>query len=90
MTSSSHPSRRQVMVARNYLPATMKVDVWQKDMSVIAQMATQVNCPIPLFSTCAPIFNSAMAMGKALEDTASAAEVLSAMAGIPAAPLKIS
>jgi hypothetical protein len=27
-----------------------------------------------------------MAMGKALEDTASAAEVLAAMAGIPAAP----
>jgi hypothetical protein len=27
-------------------------------------------------------------MGKALEDTASAAEVLSAMAGIPAVPLK--
>jgi hypothetical protein len=27
-----------------------------------------------------------MAMGKALEDTASAAEVLSAMAGIPAVP----
>jgi 3-hydroxyisobutyrate dehydrogenase-like beta-hydroxyacid dehydrogenase len=51
-------------------------------------MATQVNCPIPLFATCAPIFNSAMAMGKALEDTASAAEVLSAMAGIPAVPLK--
>ena len=36
------------------------------------------------------IMGSAMAMGKALEDTASAAEVLSAMAGIPAAPLKIS
>jgi 3-hydroxyisobutyrate dehydrogenase-like beta-hydroxyacid dehydrogenase len=80
--------RMPMMVARNYLPATMKVDVWQKDMAVIAQMATQVNCPIPLFATCAPIFNSAMAMGKALEDTASAAEVLSAMAGIPAAPLK--
>jgi 3-hydroxyisobutyrate dehydrogenase-like beta-hydroxyacid dehydrogenase len=52
-------------------------------------MATQVNCPIPLFATCAPIFNSAMAMGKALEDTASAAEVLLVMAGIPAAPSKL-
>jgi 3-hydroxyisobutyrate dehydrogenase-like beta-hydroxyacid dehydrogenase len=78
--------RMPMMVVRKYLPATMKVDVWQKDMAVIAQMATQVDCPIPLFATCAPIFNSAMAMGKALEDTASAAEVLSAMAGLPAAP----
>jgi len=41
-----------------------------------------VDCPTPLFSTCAAIYTSAMAMGLAMEDTASTAEVLAAMAGV--------
>jgi hypothetical protein len=45
-----------------------------------------VDCPTPLFSTCAAIYTSAMALGLAMEDTASTAEVMSAMAGI--APAK--
>jgi 3-hydroxyisobutyrate dehydrogenase-like beta-hydroxyacid dehydrogenase len=64
----------------------MKVEVWQKDMQVIGDMAKSVDCPTPLFSTCAAIYTSAMALGLAMEDTASTAEVMSAMAGI--APAK--
>ncbi|OYU13528.1 MAG: hypothetical protein CFE38_00440 [Comamonadaceae bacterium PBBC1] len=78
--------RMPMMLERQYSPPTMKVEVWQKDMQVIGDMAKSVNCPTPLFSTCAAIYTSAMAQGLALEDTASTAEVMSAMAGI--APAK--
>ena len=72
------------MAARRYLPATMKVEVWQKDMQVIGDMAKAVACPVPLFSACIPIYNAAMAQGLAAADAASVHEVLGAMAGIAA------
>lgn len=75
--------RGKLMVERKYLPATMKVEVWQKDMQVIGDMARNVGAPTPLFSACAPIYNAAMAQGLAESDTASVAEVLGGMARIP-------
>ncbi len=70
------------MVKRRYTPATMKIDIWQKDMQVIGDMAKAVNCPVPLFTACVPVYTTAMAMGLGKEDTASACEVIGAMAGI--------
>jgi len=70
------------MIDRRYTPATMKVEVWQKDMQVIGDMAKSVDCPTPLFSACAPIYSAAMAQGLAHSDTASVSEVLARMAGI--------
>jgi putative dehydrogenase len=80
--------RMPFMIKREYLPATMKVEVWQKDMQVIGDMAKSVNCPTPLFSACAPIYHAAMAQGLALHDTASVSEVLAGMAGIAPASVK--
>jgi 3-hydroxyisobutyrate dehydrogenase-like beta-hydroxyacid dehydrogenase len=76
--------RMPFMVERKYTPPTMKIEVWQKDMQVIGDMAKSVGCPTPLFSACVPIYSAAMAQGRALQDTASTAEVLGAMAGIVA------
>ena len=76
--------RMPFMLDRKYSPPTMKVEVWQKDMQVIGDMAKSLNCPVPLFNACAPIYTAAMAQGLAQEDTASVAEVLGAMAGLPA------
>ena len=76
-------SRGRMMANRRYQPPTMKVEVWQKDMQVIGDMAKSVQCPVPLFNTCAPIYTAAMAMGLAQHDTASVCEVLGANAGIP-------
>jgi len=73
--------RGKFMVDRKYLPATMKVEVWQKDMQVIGDMARAVDCPVPLFSACGPVFNAAMAQGLSQHDTASVCEVLDSMAG---------
>ena len=74
--------RGKFMVDRQYLPATMKVEVWQKDMQVIGDMAKAVDCPTPLFSACVPLFNSAMAQGLSQHDTASVCEVLGGMAAV--------
>jgi L-threonate 2-dehydrogenase len=75
--------RSPFMIARDYLPATMKVEVWQKDMQVIGDMAKAVDCPTPLFSACVPLYTAAMAQGLAQHDTASVHEVLGQMAGLP-------
>jgi 3-hydroxyisobutyrate dehydrogenase-like beta-hydroxyacid dehydrogenase len=73
--------RGKFMVDRKYLPATMKVEVWQKDMQVIGDMAKSVDCPTPLFTTCMPIYTAAMGQGLSQHDTASVCEVLDAAAG---------
>ncbi len=73
--------RGKFMVERKYLPATMKIEVWQKDMQVIGEMARTVDCPTPLFAACAPLYNAAMAQGLSQQDTAAVCEVLDAMAG---------
>jgi L-threonate 2-dehydrogenase len=78
--------RMPQMIRREYTPPTMKVEVWQKDMQVIGDMAKSVDCPLPLFSACAPIYSAAMAQGLDQQDTASVSEVLAGMAGI--APAK--
>ena len=80
--------RGKFMVERKYLPATMKVEVWQKDMQVIGDMAKAVHCPTPLFSACVPVFNAAMAQGLSQHDTASVCEVLGGMAGVGPARAK--
>jgi 3-hydroxyisobutyrate dehydrogenase-like beta-hydroxyacid dehydrogenase len=74
--------RMAMMLEREYSPPTMKVQVWQKDMEVIGEMAKSVDCPTPLFTASASIYTAAMAQGLAMQDTASTAEVLGAMAGI--------
>jgi putative dehydrogenase len=73
--------RMNMMVERQYTPPTMKVEVWQKDMEVIGQMAKSVDCPTPLFQICASIYTAAMAQGLSQQDTASTAEVLAKMSG---------
>ncbi len=77
--------RMPFMIERSYAPATMKVEVWQKDMQVIGDMAKSVACPTPLFSACVPYYSAAMAQGHGQEDTASVSEVLAGMAGIASA-----
>ena len=80
--------RGKLMVEQNYLPATMKIEVWQKDMQVIGDMAKAIDCPLPLFTACAPIYTTAMAQGLSQHDTASVCEVLGRMAGLAKLPVK--
>jgi putative dehydrogenase len=69
------------MVAGRYRDATMKVEVWQKDMRIIAEFAARLGVATPLFNASAAIYNAAMAQGFAREDTASVCAVLERLSG---------
>jgi 3-hydroxyisobutyrate dehydrogenase-like beta-hydroxyacid dehydrogenase len=71
-----------MMVADQYQPATMKCDVWQKDMKIIAEFAASIQSPTPLLHACAPIYTAAVAQGLGLQDTGAVCAVLEQMAGL--------
>jgi len=75
--------RGPMMVKGDYSEATMKNEVWQKDMTIIGDFARELDCPTPLFAASAPIYNAAMAMGLGKEDTGAVCAVLEEMAGRP-------
>jgi 3-hydroxyisobutyrate dehydrogenase-like beta-hydroxyacid dehydrogenase len=75
--------RGPMMVKGDYSGATMKNEVWQKDMTIIGDFARELDCPTPLFAASAPIYNAAMAMGLGKQDTGAVCAVLEEMAGNP-------
>lgn len=81
-TSRVFELRAPMMAERHYLPASMKMEIWQKDMAIISQYATELGCPTPLLSAAMPIYAAAMANGHAADDTAAVCAVLEAMAGM--------
>jgi putative dehydrogenase len=72
--------RGPMMVSGDYSEAMMKLDVWQKDMMIIADFAREVGCPTPMFAASAPIYTAAAARGRGHEDTAAVCAVLEEMA----------
>jgi 3-hydroxyisobutyrate dehydrogenase-like beta-hydroxyacid dehydrogenase len=70
------------MVAGRYDEATMKVEVWQKDMKIIGDYATRLGVPTPLFNASAALYTAAMAQGFEKQDTASVCAVLESMARV--------
>ena len=62
--------RGPLMIKRRYLPATMKVDVYQKDIAIIKAFAAAVRCPTPLFTLSKRFYDAAMESGYAQHDTA--------------------
>lgn len=74
--------RGPMMVEGRYDDATMKMDVWQKDMAIIRAFADTLECPTPLFAATGPIYEAAMASGLGAQDTAAVCAVLEQMAGV--------
>jgi 3-hydroxyisobutyrate dehydrogenase-like beta-hydroxyacid dehydrogenase len=74
--------RAPMMVEGRYDEPTMKISVWQKDMSVIGDYAQELGCPTPLFSATLPVYAAAMSTGHDAHDTAAVCAVLEAMAGV--------
>ena len=68
--------RGPLMVKRRYRPATMKVDVYQKDIAIIRKFAAALRCPTPLFSLSKRFYDAAMKSGFAKHDTAAVHAVL--------------
>ncbi len=77
--------RGPMMVEQNYEPATMKIDVWRKDVELITAYAGDLDCPTPLFSATEVLYSSARGQGMGKLDTACINAVLESMAGLPKA-----
>ncbi|HTB19882.1 MAG TPA: NAD(P)-dependent oxidoreductase, partial [Bryobacteraceae bacterium] len=69
-TSRMLEVRGPSMAAGTYATPMMKVDVFRKDLDIIASFARQSNCPVPLFNTAVPFFTAVAAQGMGLQDTA--------------------
>ena len=74
--------RGPMMVAGDYDDATMKLEVWQKDMRIIGDFAKALDCPTPMFAASARWYAEAMAQGRATQDTAAVCAVLEDLAGL--------
>ncbi len=74
--------RAPMMADNDYNKATMKIDVWQKDMKVIGEFAAAVGAPTPVFQACIPMYIAALAQGLDKKDTAAVCAVLEEMAGL--------
>jgi putative dehydrogenase len=68
--------RAPMMAARSYVPATMRVSTWQKDMDIIGAFAHDLGVTLPLFEASAPIYTAAMEAGLGDQDTAAVFAVL--------------
>jgi len=71
--------RAPLMAMESYKPPTMKLAVWQKDMSLIADFAKACGAVTPLFSVTGPLYQAAVDQGRGLEDTAAVCAVLQEM-----------
>jgi L-threonate 2-dehydrogenase len=74
--------RAPLMAKNDYLPASMKIDIWQKDMAVIGDFAKHLGVALPTFAATVPVYNAAIGLGHGGEDTAAVCAVLEAMAGV--------
>jgi 3-hydroxyisobutyrate dehydrogenase-like beta-hydroxyacid dehydrogenase len=68
--------RGPLMAERRYEPATMKLEIWQKDMKLIREFAEASGTATPVFSASAPIYTAAVEAGRGHEDTAAVYEIL--------------
>ncbi len=81
-TSRMLEVRGPSMAAGAYATPMMKVDVFQKDLGIIADFAKQSKCPVPLFSASVPFFTAVGEQGMGLQDTAAVISVLRSLAGL--------
>ncbi len=83
-TSRMLEVRGPSMATGNYAIPMMKVDIFQKDLDIIANFARQSRCPAPLFGASVPFFTAAAAQGMGSQDTAAVVSVLRFLAGLEA------
>lgn len=67
--------RGPMMAKRRYLPATMKNEVWQKDMAIIGEFLRQTGSAAPLFNATRAIYKATL-KNLAKADTAAVCAVL--------------
>ena len=81
-TSRMFQVRGPQMVEGIYDDATISVSLFQKDMKIIGEFATQHGVATPLFNASAVVYNAAMAQGFGKQDTAAVCAVLEKLSGV--------
>jgi 3-hydroxyisobutyrate dehydrogenase-like beta-hydroxyacid dehydrogenase len=66
--------RAPMMIKRSYLPATMKLSTWKKDLSLIADLAASFDGKIPLFSQTFNLYEELALTEEGTHDTAAIIE----------------
>ncbi len=74
--------RGPLMVENRYDQAGIAGSVFQKDIRIIGDFATSLQCPVPLFSASSDVHLSAVAQGFGDVDTAAVCVVLERLAGL--------
>jgi 3-hydroxyisobutyrate dehydrogenase-like beta-hydroxyacid dehydrogenase len=70
--------RGPMVAADTYEPATMKLDIWAKDMAAIGDFAQELGAATPMLDAVTPLYQRALDAGYGALDTAAVARVLSA------------
>jgi len=78
-TSRMFEVRGPLMVAGNY-EASVRTEVFEKDIEIITAFAERLRAPTPLFSLASVFYRAALAQGRGDDDTACVHEVLKQMA----------
>lgn len=71
--------RAPLMIEGRYEPATMKHDIYVKDLELIIDFARDMRSPTPLMAASLPFYFAALAEGRGKQDTASLFAVLRGM-----------
>ena len=77
-TSRVFELRAPMMAADRFLPATMKLDVWAKDLAAIAELACESGTATPLFDRTIPLYAAATEAAPGL-DTAAVLRTIAAL-----------
>ena len=77
-TSKIFELRAPMMIAKDYSPASMKMNVWKKDMELIRDMIDNHEIDLPLFKMTEELYKRAEELDLNELDTASVMEVLRA------------
>lgn len=72
--------RGPMMINDTYEPATMKMDVYMKDLTLILDHARDVRAPLPLMTASLPYYMAALSQGRDKQDTAALFAVLNELA----------
>lgn len=83
-TSRVFELRAPLMADAAYRPATMKIDIWQKDMAIITDFAQKLGVATPTFTASAPVYDAALKAGLGSDDTAAVCAILETGAGLTA------
>ena len=71
--------RGPMMIEGAYEPATMRMEVYMKDLALIMEEAARLGAPVPLMAASLPFYHAALAQGRQREDTGALYAVLRQM-----------